>query len=141
MQEIVGHPGSLYLIGSLHWRIELTCSVKQIFFRDIGFLLDGDQVLQELSVRWHLLDGIQERDVDLHLFEHLQNVLELSSFLGREKSVRLRRLRYKRPRRNLNSGSGARWLCIFLLCAPASLSFLCSRVLFRKNYLVIHLSP
>jgi hypothetical protein len=30
-----------------------------------------------------LLDGIQERDVDLHLFEYLQNVLKLSSFLGR----------------------------------------------------------
>jgi hypothetical protein len=52
------------------------------FFWDIGFPLDGDQVLQELGVRQHLLDGIQERDVDLHLFEHFQNVLELSSFLG-----------------------------------------------------------
>jgi hypothetical protein len=75
------------------------------FFRDIGFPLDGDQVLQELRVRRHLLDGIQERDVDLHLFEHLQNVLELSSFLGREKSIRVRCLRYKRPRRSLYSRS------------------------------------
>jgi len=71
------------------------------FFRDIGFPLDGDQVLQELSVRRHLLNGILERDVDLHLFENLQNVLKLSSFLGREKSIRVRRLRYKRPRRSL----------------------------------------
>jgi len=39
VQEIVGHPGSLYLIGSLHWRIELTCSVKQTFFGTLVFRL------------------------------------------------------------------------------------------------------
>jgi hypothetical protein len=39
VQEIVGHPGSLYLIGSLHLRIDLTCSVKQTFFGTLVFLL------------------------------------------------------------------------------------------------------
>jgi len=109
--------------------------------RVLGFPLDSDQVLQELGIRRHLLDGIQKRDVDLHLLEYLQNVLKLSSFLGRMQSIRVWRLRYQRPRRNLNSGGGCRWLYISLLCAPASLSFLCSRVPFRKNYLVVHLSP
>jgi hypothetical protein len=37
VQEIVGHPGSLYLIGSLHWRIELTYSVKKTFFGTLVF--------------------------------------------------------------------------------------------------------
>jgi len=39
VQEIVGHPGSFYLMGSLHWKIELTCSVKQTFFGTFIFLL------------------------------------------------------------------------------------------------------
>jgi hypothetical protein len=108
---------------------------------DIGFPFDSDQVLQELGIRLHMLDGIKKRDVDLHLFEYLQNVLKLSLFLGRKQSIRVWRLRYQRRRRNLNSGGGCRWLCISLLCAPASLSFLCSRVRFRKNHLVVHLSP
>ena len=39
MQEMVGHLGSLYLIGNLHWRMELTCSVRYAFFGTFVFLL------------------------------------------------------------------------------------------------------
>jgi len=39
--------------------------------RDISFPLHRDQVLQELGIRRHLLDGIQKWDVDLHLLEYL----------------------------------------------------------------------
>jgi len=52
--------------------------------RDISFPLHSDQVIQELGIRRHLLDGIQKWDVDLHFLEYLQNVLELPSFLGRK---------------------------------------------------------
>jgi len=39
--------------------------------RDISLPLNSNQVLQELGIRWHLLDGIQKWDVDLHLLEYL----------------------------------------------------------------------
>jgi hypothetical protein len=42
---------------------------------NIGFPLDSDQVLQELGIRWHLLDDIQKWDVDLYLFKYLHIVL------------------------------------------------------------------
>jgi hypothetical protein len=63
--------------------------------RDIGSSLNNNQVLQELGIRRHLLDGIQKWDVNLHLLEYLQNVLKLPSFLRRKQSVRVGRLRFK----------------------------------------------
>ena len=38
MQVVVGHPGSLYLTGNLHCRIELTYSVRNAFLRTFVFL-------------------------------------------------------------------------------------------------------
>jgi len=118
-------------MGSLH-----TDLLGQTHFLwDIGLSLNNDKVVQELGIRWYLLDGIQKWEFDLNLLEHLQNVLKFPSFLRCLQFVWVRCLRYKRSRRNLNSGSGCRWLRISLLCVATLLPLRYSRVLFRKNHL------
>jgi len=61
----------LVLDGQLALQDRTDMLGQTYLLRDISLPLNSKQVLQELGIRQHLLDGIQKWDVHLHLLEYL----------------------------------------------------------------------
>jgi hypothetical protein len=58
---------------------------KEDFLRNMisRFPLLSTKIFQEFGVCGHLLNGIKEGNIDLHLFEHLHHRLYFLSFLSK----------------------------------------------------------
>jgi hypothetical protein len=55
------------LYGQLALMVRIDVLDQAYLLQEICFPLDRNQVLQEVGIRRHLLDGIQKWDIDLHL--------------------------------------------------------------------------
>jgi hypothetical protein len=58
---------------------------KEDFLRNVisGFPLLSTEILHEFGVYRYLLNGIKERNVDLHLFEHLHHCFYFLSLFSK----------------------------------------------------------
>ena len=74
VQEIVGHPGSLYFIEMGPDRILLILVAKNTFLGTFVSLL-RTHVLMKFDISWDLLDSVKKRHIQFDLIKHLKHLL------------------------------------------------------------------
>ena len=73
VQEIVGHPRSLYFTEIGPDRISLICC-QEYFLGHIRLSLLRTHILKKFGIGWDLLDSVKKRHIQFDLIKHLKHL-------------------------------------------------------------------